>query len=338
MISHPSVVRMPSYSLNLLNNFPVIRTGDPSSAADRLTSGYGATHVHVTKASDAFNLVANNLQLSDLGLSYVATTGLVSATFPPSGTIRQVFSIEGEGLLSFAGEQQQIRSGLWSTVIPAGTGGTISFGPNYAQLAIRIEVKSLHRYLSALIGGEVTRAIIFETESISENPAMHALKSRVLQFATDYNARGIYFSSLANAEVQRMIIMKFLMCHRHSYTKLLLREPVPIASTTVRLVEEYIEANWHKPLDIEALTKVAGVSARSIFRQFSKERGQAPWEFVKSIRMRKALIMLENPGPSTSVTQVALKCGFQNTGHFAGAYKATFCELPSETLLRGMRK
>jgi transcriptional regulator GlxA family with amidase domain len=132
--------------------------------------------------------------------------------------------------------------------------------------------------------------------------------------------------------------MKFLMCHRHSYTHLLLREPVPVASATVRLVEEYIEANWHKPIDIEALTLVAGVSARSFFRQFKKERGLTPWEFVKAIRMRKALIMLENPMYSTSVTQVALKCGFHNTGHFAHAYRNKFGELPSETLRRSLRK
>jgi transcriptional regulator GlxA family with amidase domain len=167
---------------------------------------------------------------------------------------------------------------------------------------------------------------------------MHALKSRLLQFATDYDARGVYFSSLANAEVQRMIIMKFLMCHRHNYTHLLVREPVPLAPATVRLVEDYLEANWHKPIDIESLSRVAGVSARSFFRQFKKERGQTPWEFVKSIRIRKALIMLENPERSTSVTQVALKCGFHSTGHFASAYKATFGELPSETLRRNLRK
>lgn len=329
---------MPSATLNLLSNFPVIRTSDPSSAADRVKSGYGASRVRVSRGSEPFNLVANNLQLSDIGLSYVATTGVVSAVFPPSDAVRQVFSIEGEAQLTFADHEHHIRPGRWSSVIPAGVNGTIAFGPNYAQLALRIAVDSLHRHLAALIGGDVSHPITFETRSVDENPAMQALKIRVVQFATDYNARGIYFSSLANAEVQRMIIMKFLMCHRHSYTDLLLREPVPTASATVRQVEEYIEANWHKPLDIEALTRVAGVSARSFFRQFKKERGQTPWEFVKSIRIRKALIMLENPSPSTSVTQVALKCGFQNTGHFARAFRITFGELPSETLRRAVRR
>jgi len=327
---------MPPSKLNLLSNFPIIRTSDPASAAERLKSGYGATRVKITKGPSPFALVANDLCMTDLGLSYVATTGLVSASFPASPSIRQIFNLEGTARLSYDGEQRAIATGLWSSVIRSGVAGTIEFGPDYAQIALRINLGALTRHLAALIGRDVDRDIIFEPPG--ENHAMYALKSRVLQFATDYNARGSYFSTLANAEVERMLIMKFLMCHRHSYSHLLLREPIPVSSAIVRRVEEYIEANWHKPIDIETLTQATGVSARSLFRQFKKERGQTPWEFVKAIRMRKALITLENPGRSTSVTQVALKCGFQNTGHFAREYKSMFGELPSETLRRSPRK
>jgi AraC-like DNA-binding protein len=327
--------RMPS-NLNLLSNFPVIRTSDPASAAERLKSGYGASSVKVRKGPGPFALIANDLRMSDLGLSYVATTGLVSASFPAMHIVRQVFSLQGTGRLSFEDEEQPIAPGLWSPVIPADTSGTIDFGPDYAQIVLRINLGALRRYLSALIGREADRPIAFDP--VDHNTAMRSLKDRVLQFATDYNARGTYFSPLANAEVERMLIMKFLMCHRHSYSHLLLREPIPASSSTVRRVEEYLEANWHKPIDIEVLTQVTGVSARSLFRQFKKERSQTPWEFVKAIRMRKALITLENPGRTTSVTQVALKCGFHNTGHFAQAYKSMFGELPSETLRRSPRR
>jgi AraC-like DNA-binding protein len=306
------------------------------SAAERLKDGYGATRAKVTKGPEPFSLVANNLCLTDVGLSYVATTGHVSASFPTSPNVRQIFNLDGTAFLFFGGVQQTIERGLWSSVIPAEMAGTIDFGPGYAQVALRINRSALNRCMAALIGREIDHAIEFEPPG--QNPSMHALKTRVVQFATDYNARGIYFSSLANTEVERMLIMKFLMCHRHSYSHLLLREPIPASSSTVRRVEEYLEANWHKPIDIEILTQVTGVSARSLFRQFKKERGQTPWEFVKAIRMRKALVTLENPGRSTSVTQVALQCGFHNIGHFAQAYKSMFGELPSETLRRSPRK
>jgi len=41
-----------------------------------------------------------------------------------------------------------------------------------------------------------------------------------------------------------------------------------------------------------------------------------------------------NAEESTTVTGVAFACGFSNLGHFANDYRATFGELPSDTLRR----
>ena len=328
---------MPFAESNLLSNFPVIRTSDPRVAAERLAAGFGATGVRVRRGSENFSLHANNLQLTDLGLSFVATTGIASADFPPASCVRQIFNIQGEGRVTYGPVSEPVRAGLWSSVLPANVDGKIEIVPNYAQLALRIEVAALHRYVSALIGREANRELVFSPQTAAGNPAMQALKLRVFQFASDYNSRGIYFSSLANAEVERMMIMKFLMCHRHTYSDLLLREPIPTSSSAVKLAEEYIEANWSRPIDIVKLAEVANVSARSLFRQFQKERGYSPAEFAKRRRLRMALVLLENSDPVTSVTQVALKCGFHNSGHFARDYRLAFGELPSETLLRSRK-
>ena len=44
-----------------------------------------------------------------------------------------------------------------------------------------------------------------------------------------------------------------------------------------------------------------------------------------------------NPTTVGSVIQVALKCGFQNPGHFARDYRNSFGELPSVTLQRARK-
>jgi AraC-like DNA-binding protein len=328
---------MPFAESSLLSNFPVIRTSDPVLAAQRLRDGYGATRAHVRSGPDKFSLHANNLQMVDLGLSYTATTGLVAVDFPSASFVRQIFNIQGAGRVTFGSWSEPIRPGLWTSVLPAGMASSIELGPNYSQLVLRIEVAALRRYMSALIGREADRELVFSPQTSVGNPAMHALKLRVFQFASDFNSRGIYFSSLANAEVERMMIMKFLMCHRHNYSDLLLREPIPTSASPVKLAEEYIEANWDKPFDIAELARVANVSARSLFRQFQKERGYSPAEFAKRRRLRMALVLLENSEPSTSVTQVALKCGFHNSGHFARDYRMAFGEMPSETLTRSRK-
>ena len=85
------------------------------------------------------------------------------------------------------------------------------------------------------------------------------------------------------------------------------------------------------------MAQVAGVSARSLFRQFKKERGYSPADFAKRIRLDRARGLLEQSGRDTSVIQTALKCGFQNPGHFARDFRLAFGELPSETLKKSAR-
>jgi transcriptional regulator GlxA family with amidase domain len=169
-------------------------------------------------------------------------------------------------------------------------------------------------------------------------PRCPASGAGVFLFAAEFNERGAYFSDLVSAEVERMMIMNFLMCHRHNYSHLLLRQPLPSAFSAVRAVEEFIEANWDKPIDIPTMTSVAKVSARSMFRQFKKDRGYSPADFAKRIRLNHAREMLERSGGEASVTQIALKCGFQNPGHFARDFRLAFGELPSEILRKSIRR
>ncbi len=100
------------------------------------------------------------------------------------------------------------------------------------------------------------------------------------------------------------------------------------------MLEEFIEANWDKPIDIRAMSAIGNVSARSLFRQFRKDRGYSPADFAKRIRLAHAREMLEQSGVGASVTQIALRCGFQNSGHFARDFRLAFGELPSETSRR----
>ncbi|MFT4159157.1 helix-turn-helix transcriptional regulator, partial [Shinella sp.] len=91
------------------------------------------------------------------------------------------------------------------------------------------------------------------------------------------------------------------------------------------------------PITIESLIEVSGVSARTLFRSFKRIRGYPPMFFVKKIRLERARALLGDRNAVTSVTGVALKCGFANLGQFARDYRETFGELPSETLKRSSR-
>ncbi len=314
-----------------LSNYPVVRSSDPEFVRDRLFTVYGATSFDIGRANNAFGVDANHLQIGGLGLSYCDYAGDVSVGFGEASFVRQFFSIEGAARYAAGKQAGDMTPRSWTPILHAQVPLKLDFKSGYRQLVLRIDIDALVRNLRALIGEDISRELTFDG-SHARQPAMEALRRRVFQFAIDYNERGLFFSDLAAAEVERMVIMKFLMCHRHNYTHLLLREPLPVPSAAVRAVEEFIEANWDKPIDIEAMVAVAKVSARSLFRQFKKDRGCTPADFAKRTRLHRAREMLEQADASTSVIQIALKCGFQNPGHFARDYKNLFGELPSVTL------
>lgn len=319
-----------------LSNYPVVRSSDPAFVRDRLFTVYGATGFDIGRANATFAIDANHLQLGGLGLSYCDYSSDVSVGFGEATFVRQFFNIEGVARYAAGKQAGEITPGSSSPILHARQPLKLDFGSGYRQLVLRIEFSALVANLSLLVGQEVGQDLEFDTTP-DRQPAMEALRRRVFQFALDYNERGTFFSDLAAAEVQRMMIMKFLMCHRHNYTHLLLREPLPASSTAIRAVEEYIEANWDKPIDIETMVAVAKVSARSLFRQFKKDRGYSPADFAKKVRLKRAREILEHASGESSVIQVALKCGFQNAGHFARDYRSLFGELPSATLQRARK-
>lgn len=321
-----------------LSSFPVIYSDDAELVRDKLFNTYGATGFSADTRNERFATCANHLQLAHMAVSYCNYQSAVSLSFPEAGFVRQIFSIEGTGQFRsgvFAGE---ITEGYWTPVIPAQTPLELDLGPRYQQLVLRIEMQSLQNHLSLLLGMEVDRKLEFLDGGTRGNPAMSNFRRRMFHFAFDFNTRGPFFSDLAAAEIERTMIMNFLLCHEHNFTHLLLKSPVPAASSTVRVVEDYIEANWDSPLDIATLAEVADVSARTLFRQFGQLRKYSPAEFVKRIRLQRAFEMLAHPNENTSVTQVALRCGFQNSGHFANDYRKAFGERPSDTLTNSLNK
>lgn len=319
-----------------LNNYTVMDSGDPELVRERLFGFYKASHFDIASQTNEFAVRANHLQIGGVGLSYCDYANDVSVGFGEDSFVRQIFNLQGEGQYTVGGQSAEIARGGWTPVLPASAPLRLDFKSHYCQFVLRIEMSALLRYLGILIGQPVSRDLVFD-QTEARNPAMAALRRRVFDFANDFNARGAFFSDLAAAEVERMVIMKFLMCHRHTYTDLLLRQSLPGGSSAVRTVEEFIAANWDKPLDIEEMATLTQISARSLFRQFKKDRGCTPAEFAKRVRLGRAREMLERSDDRDSVIQIALKCGFQNPGHFARDYRDFFGELPSATLQRARR-
>jgi len=109
------------------------------------------------------------------------------------------------------------------------------------------------------------------------------------------------------------------------------------AANTVRAVKQHVDLNWDQPLSVTDLAEVAGVNTRTLFKHFKQDCGFTPQEYIKRVRLNHARALLQMADRSTTVLGIALKCCFQNQGHFARDYRLAFGERPSDTLERARR-
>jgi AraC-like DNA-binding protein len=105
-----------------------------------------------------------------------------------------------------------------------------------------------------------------------------------------------------------------------------------IAPFYIKRVEDYIHAHAAEPMTIEALAEKAGVSARTLFAGFQRYREISPMDYVRQVRLEHVREeLLKTPTP-ISVTDIALKWGFNHLGRFSIDYKRRFGESPSATV------
>jgi AraC-like DNA-binding protein len=220
-------------------------------------------------------------------------------------------------------------------LIPSDETADCRFGSQLGQITIRIADAALRRKFAAMTGHSVSSRFEFaQSDIISLNSRLQRFR-RLLNHLVSEIDTGDSMSDLFLEEFSQLLITKFLTANKHNFSGLLERSPLSDPRPyKIRVVEEFIEANWDKPISIEDIASHTGIGTRNLFAAFKRARGYTPMSFLRSVRLQRARRILQTPATDSSVSAVYLKCGFQNAGHFAHYYRQAFGELPSETLAR----
>lgn len=91
-------------------------------------------------------------------------------------------------------------------------------------------------------------------------------------------------------------------------------------SEGTRLALSYITEHFtEESIQVDDLARAAGLNKYYFTRLFRKETGFTPWEYLLSVRMRRAMFLLSrNLG---SVEQISVECGFSSASYFVRAFK-----------------
>jgi AraC-like DNA-binding protein len=219
-----------------------------------------------------------------------------------------------------------------SPVIPPGEKFAADYRAGYRQLVLRIDTETLNRSLAALLGEPAPHRAMFELSVSDNRPAAATLRRLVTFLANELDAPRSHIPDVALAELADSVVHGFVAGASRDFARAIEQKPKAVAPWQVRRAEEYIKANWNKPITNETLAEVTSCSALALIKTFRQQRGCSPRAFAKRKRLQYARWMLTTADrEQTSVAEVAYECGFHDENRFAASYLRSYGELPSET-------
>jgi AraC family transcriptional regulator len=105
----------------------------------------------------------------------------------------------------------------------------------------------------------------------------------------------------------------------------------------VNLAIDRINGRLDGPIRLRDLARAAMLSPHHFHRVFQALVGETPAEFVKRLRLEKALRLMALPKPP-SLTRIALSCGFASSADFSRSFKQKFGVAPSAFDIHAWRR
>lgn len=107
-------------------------------------------------------------------------------------------------------------------------------------------------------------------------------------------------------------------------------EKITDETEIIKLAEAiaYIEKNYAESLSVSGLAKLSNYSERQFIRLFKETFGCIPIDYITNLRMQKARELLKTS--SLPVTEIASRCGYNDSNYFSRIFKKHNAETPSE--------
>lgn len=207
-------------------------------------------------------------------------------------------------------------------------------------LCVRVEREAVRASLRGLLGESPATDPRFFPQLDLEDDRIASFERLALQLCRE---SAVHAPSLGKAgpggplfldQLQQSLVTLLLECQPHTYTQEVREGRKERPSCALERALAFLRRHLEHPLTVEDLAEAAGVSPRTLFRDFKKEIGASPMEVLREERLERIRQELSDPQPETSVTEVAFQWGFNHLGRLAAVYRDRYGETPSDTLHR----
>ncbi len=254
---------------------------------------------------DGFAAWGNLLQLPGIALGFGGSTVATAVDYSEVPQFRWQVARRGRAEISISGVKTTIDQDHGG-IISSGRTHRIACGDHHDRLSLALNARAVERTVMYLLGMRPKTPLVFDIATDLRNSHAQYLQNLLLFLANQFDSDAAPLPALVVRELEQAVIVAFLRANRNSFSHFLEGDVGQAAPREVHRAEQYIEANWDKPVTIEELVALTNVSARALFKSFSTFRGYSPMAFAKSVRLRQARKML-----TKNSRYIGSRCGLQ---------------------------
>jgi transcriptional regulator GlxA family with amidase domain len=114
----------------------------------------------------------------------------------------------------------------------------------------------------------------------------------------------------------------------HEPARMGLKLRTGVSNSVLLRAVELMETHLEEPVKVTEIAARLGTSVRHLERLFLRAFRQSPSQYYMNLRLREARGLLSQT--DIPLIEVALRCGFRNTSHFARRYREVYKLAPSQ--------
>ncbi len=291
---------------------------------------------HKSEITGTANDLATEVYEADFCRSSLSHTRYGTAVNINAGQLNSYYLIQvpWEGSIEITNGKHcaAYKPGLGSIISPT-VPMQMRWAPGASTYTVKLSKHALESRLSIMLGEDLHAPLVFEPVLDFSSPQGQRWSS-----AVEFARQQLTLSSVGSLEQPIAQLLEDTLCLMaleqlpHNYSNKSNKVSAALAPKPVRRARQYIIDNLQNDIFLDDLANETAISPSSLSKHFKRYYGQSPMQYIRARKLDAVHQILKQSYTEVSVTEIALKFGFNHLGRFSQYYREKFGESPSTTL------
>jgi AraC-like DNA-binding protein len=254
----------------------------------------------------------------------------ISEAAPEQDEFILAMPLAGRARFGYGGDTSALLEPGTMSVVSPYQRFTLDIDRDFDQVLLRLDRKRVESAAAVMIGSGGGTPVHFELAAAQLSPGLVGLLHAAAQLATDDD---LGRRTRLAVQLEALVTEALLLGYPSDLSRRLAGTAETPSAERVARAQDFMLANLADQIPLTAVAQHCGVTLRSLQLGFRREAGMSPGAWLRGQRLERAYARLAVADQAeTTVTAVAVSCGFLHLGDFAARFKERFGRTPSAVL------